>query len=233
MKIKICILALLAAACLTGCGSGDDSSEKSGKVSLNSSSEQSSSADVTSAADSSATTTTTTTASTTQTTAQETTVTTVKTTTTTTQTEAELPAPDSFAGKIRVSYNGAEFGIGDKMSDIESKLGSQPAPSAEVGSCLGDKTVDEYYFYGMTIQVNEGVVFSIDIMDNGYYGDISPKTAAGLSCSMTKADVEGLYGASSKSDEYNLYYTEGSCTMQVSIFDDSVGRIWINDSSLG
>jgi hypothetical protein len=50
---------------------------------------------------------------------------------------------------------------------------------------------------------------------------------------MSKSDIDSRYGSASNSDEYNYYYTDGSRTMQISVFDDTVARIWINDSDLG
>jgi hypothetical protein len=278
MKHKNEIIAILAVAvCFAACGKVDDSSSKSGKVSLETKSTTATavttlSDDSSSVAETTAVTTTTAVTDTTSSVAETTTATTTtaETTTTTaqpteTQAQQEQPQetviyyyyeeeqpeetqqqeeqpqeqqqeqtdPNSLRGKMRINYNGFEFGIGDQMSAVEGNLGSQPAPSSKVSSCIGDEIVTEYYFYGMTLQVNNGIIFSIDIMDNGYYGNTTPATVTGLSCDMSKSDIESRYGSASSSDEYNYYYTDGSRTMQISVFDDKVARIWINDSDLG
>lgn len=236
MKAKEKILAVLTvsalAVCLSACGNSEDTEQKTGTVSV-----------ATTAPDSTEATTTAsetpevTTAPEEVTTAPEEVTTVEETTTPAPETDPpqqeEKPDPDSFSGKTRISYNGYEFGVGDKISEVESHLGAQPGPPSEVTSCLGDGIVDEYYFYGMTIQAKDDVIFSIDIMDNAYYGDITPKTAAGLEMMMTKSDMESLYGASTSSDDFNYYYTEGTVTMQITVIEDTVWRIWVNDSSLG
>lgn len=146
--------------------------------------------------------------------------------------QQEQVDPNSFYGRIRVRYNGFEFGVGDNMSAVEGYLGAQPAPASDVPSCIGSDIVKEYYFYGMTIQVHNDVIFSIDIMDNAYYGDQMAETTAGLSMYMTKGDMESIYGGASSPDEINYYYSEGPRTIQISVINDSVERIWINDKDL-
>ena len=226
MKKHFKLLTIVAvAAVLTACGSSKEGEEK-GKVSVESTKETTSKE------------TTTKETTTKETTTKETTTkeTTTKETTTkeTTTKETTTVAVDknSLKAKIRVNYNGVEFGLGDKISEVEKSLGAQPSPSEEVPSCLGGDMVNEYYFYGMTIQVCNDVIFSIDIMDNGYYGDIEAKTVKGLGVYNSKGDMESLYGAYTREDDGNYFYTEGSQTMQVSVFDDSIARIWICDNSV-
>lgn len=226
---------MLVALCFNSCSNNDDTSSQTGTVSI----KPAESTSLTEAL------TTTTKATTTEketkkkkikkTTTTE--ITTTEATTTEKITEKETGAQKSnndFAKKLAVKYNNASFCVGDTFSSVKSKLGKQAAPSAKLESCIGSGIVDEYYYNGMTLQVNKGKIFSIDIMDNSYYGKTVPKTAKGIVCDKsTFKDVKEAYGNPTKSDDFNKYYIDGDITMQVSVFDGKVGRIWITDESLG
>lgn len=251
MKIKGNLIAALALClCLTACGSTDDSSSKSGTVSVaettttaaettattTESTEETTSQTTEKSEESSTTTKKTkaeTKASTTQTTTETTTATTTETTTeTTTVTSTEAtkakPDPNSFEGKVQVEYNGVQFGLGDNINDIEKKLGTV-APTADVQSCVDGSTAQEYYFYGMTVQAKGGVINSIDIMDNAYYGDKEAKTASGLSLNSKEDDIVKSFGQYSKLEDGNYYYNEGSVNMQITAFGGIIARIWIHE----
>lgn len=171
---------------------------------------------------------------TTKATTKKTTKATTRKTTKATTTTPKVVKGSISSSNLKVTYNKCTFGVGDSFDKVKNKLGKQPAPSQKLPSCIGNEIVDEYYFYGMTIQVNKGKIFSIDIMDNGFYGNQTPATIKGISCNKsTKSNVINAYGNPQKSDEYNLYYSKGTLSLQVSVFSGSVGRIWITDSKLG
>ena len=247
MNKKILIATMAAVLCLrmTACGEKKEESSKAGVVSLNSTTTTASETATESTTakkttetkkETEKTTTETTTTTTTTTKATTTTTTTTKATTTKKTTTTTKPAATSAlsAGSVKVTYNGCTFGVGDSFASVEGKLGSQPAPSQKLPSCISSTIVDEYYFYGMTIQVNNGKIFSIDMMDNGFYGNQAAATVKGVGCNQsTKSAVISAYGNPSKTDDLNMYYSSGSLSMQVTVFGDTVGRIWISDSSLG
>ena len=148
--------------------------------------------------------------------------------------EPETPKElTEFEQDVRVLYSGVEIGIGDKMSEIEGSLGTQAAPSAKVLSCIDANDVAyEYYYFGMTLQVKDDKIFSIEIMDNLYTDpSVYVYTVVNISLNSNKYDVENAYGSPKSSDDNNFYYEEGDTKLQVSFLDDGmVSRIWIHSA---
>lgn len=152
--------------------------------------------------------------------------------------EPELPAenikPNDFINKIRVIYNDIEFGLGDKMSEIVESLGEQANSSGIVISNLSPNDIaEEYYFFGMNVQVKNDIVFSIEITDNMFYGDTYGYTVGGLSMSSNRADVENAHGTPSRSDYLNNYYEYEGQSLQVTFAEDgSSARILITYNNI-
>lgn len=152
--------------------------------------------------------------------------------------DPELPAddikPNDFINKIRVIYNDIEFGLGDKMSEIAESLGEQASSSGIVISNLSPNDIaEEYYFFGMNVQVKNDIVFSIEITDNMFYGDTYGYTVGGLSLSSNRSDVENAHGTPSRSDYLNSYYEYEGQSLQVTFAEDgSSVRILITDNNV-
>ncbi|MBR1764033.1 MAG: hypothetical protein IJ746_01425 [Ruminococcus sp.] len=248
MKNYIKLMAVIAALCLTACGSSDSSAEEdSGKLTL-----ASSTTTTTAAEDASTTTTTeaeatTTTAETTEapeettteaateatttttaaTEAPATTTTTAAPATTTTTTTA-APAPvQTKETKFAVTYNGVTFNIGDSFSAIEQSLGRQAADPQKAQACIGDAPDSTYYYYPqLNIEVNEDKIFSIALEDNFYYGDVTPKTAKGIAPGSKLSDVTAAYGQG-EGDDWMATYKDSGMVMTINLFDEEVLSIYI------
>ena len=239
MKNSIKVMAVIAALCLTACGSTDSSAEDSGKLTLASSTtttaaateasadatttteaettttaEESKEADTTTtAADTEATTTTTTTAAATEAT----------TTTTTTAAPAADPAPAAKETKFAVTYNGVTFNVGDTFSAIEQSLGKQAADPQKAQACIDDAPDStQYYYPQMTIEVNNDKILMITLGDNFYNGDQTPKTAKGVAANGKLADLEAAYGKGDEDDGfgYRKYTDAASNTVMDVIYSD-------------
>ena len=152
-KNVIIMTAAIMALCLASCGDSEESSSKSGTVSLVTTT-------TTTAADSSEAETTTTTTAETTTTTEETTTSAETTTTADTTTTAETttttaaPKKETMADKLKVTYNGVTFGVGDKFADIESKLGKYN-DYFKSAHCNTDGMDDVYIYNGIQVAVFE------------------------------------------------------------------------------
>lgn len=148
------------------------------------------------------------------------------------------PAAEEFFHNIRVVYNDYEFGVGDRMSEVEEWLGVHAAPSGIVISNLSpDDTADEHYYYGMNIQVKDDIIFSIEITENSFpddeFADLYAYTVGGISIYSYKNDVENAYGIPLRWDYFNFSYEHDGRVMQVTFGDDdSVKKILITDNNV-
>lgn len=247
MKNYIKLMAVIAALCLTACGSSDSSAEEdSGKLTLASSTTTTTAAEDASTTTTTEAETTTTTAETTEAPEETTTeAATEATTTTTAATEAPAtttptpaPAPANTTSaapapvqtketKFAVTYNGVTFNIGDSFSAIEQSLGRQAADPQKAQACIGDAPDSTYYYYPqLNIEVNEDKIFSIALEDNFYYGDVTPKTAKGIAPGSKLSDVTAAYGQG-EGDDWMATYKDSGMVMTINLFDEEVLSIYI------
>lgn len=111
-----------------------------------------------------------------------------------TDTVVDISTFTTFAEKSQLMYKGHVINVGDKLDDVTSRLGSPAAPAAVVPSCLTQKTVTETYYPYLTIQSVDGVIFNIEISDNGYTGEQKPTTVMGIGLGDTGEKAVSVYG---------------------------------------
>ncbi|MBR1392315.1 MAG: hypothetical protein IJ561_00605 [Ruminococcus sp.] len=213
-KTLLCIAACAAVmTCFTACG--DSESSTAGQISLS--------------------TTTTTTAGATES---------VENTEQTTESVADVSTPDestaapvsentkSVAEKARVIYGGFELGTGDSIDAIKDSLGAESAPSTDAASCLTGNIIKEYYYAGMSLQVNgDGKIFAITLNNEMYAGD-DVKTVDGVAVGTSEDDAKALLGEPTSSTKTNLKYTDGTQEMTVTVIKGAVDTVLITDSAL-
>ena len=249
MKNSIKVMAVIAALCLTACGSTDSSTEDSGKLTLASSTTTTAAAAEDSAEDTSsaADTTTTTAETTTTTTTAETTKKTTKEATEESVDEADSseapadpapadpepePAPVVRETRFACTYNGVIFNVGDTFSAIEQSLGKQSADPQKAQACIdGAPDSTQYYYPQMTIEVNNDKILMITLGDNMYYGDQAAKTAKGIAPGGKLADLEAAYGNDGDDDGFGFrkfYDAESDTCLDVVYVDDEILSITIH-----
>lgn len=162
----------------------------------------------------------------------------------TTESAADVTTPDestaapvsennkSVAEKSRVSYNGFELGTGDSIDAIKDSLGAESAPSTDAASCLTGNIIKEYYYAGMSLQVNgDGKIFAITLNNEMYPGD-NAKTVDGVAVGTSEDDAKALLGEPTSSTKTNLKYTDGTQEMTVTVIKGAVDTVLITDSAL-
>lgn len=111
--------------------------------------------------------------------------------------QPEEPQPEepqqSFADKLKISYNGQEFAVGDQFSDVEGRLGAQTSPSEEVPSCINGHSATAYHFDGMDITVHEGVIYQVTIDDMTHVSS-DVKLVSGVGLGANADDVVNALG---------------------------------------
>lgn len=251
MKNSIKVMAVIAALCLTACGSTDSSAEDSGKLTLASSTTTTAaateaSADATTTTEAE-TTTTATTAETTKETKKETTKETTKEATEESVDEADSseapadpaptapepePVPVVRETKFAVTYNGVTFNVGDTFSAIEQSLGKQSADPQQGQACVDDAPDSTLYYYPqLTIEVNNDKIIRIEMGENMYYGDQTAKTAKGAAIGGNVSDLEAAYGKENDGDGYGFrsyYDAETDTYMDVVYIEDEILSISVH-----
>ena len=183
---------------LASCGDSGESSSKSGTVSLvtttTAASESSSEAETTTttATESEAETTTTTSAPD----SSE-----AETTTTT-----EAPKAETLADKMKVTYGGSTFGVGDKFADVEKAIGTA-SDHFQSAHCTSDGMDDIYVYAGMDIAVFDGAITYISLYDNGVPATELGTTACGIKQGST--DYKTILGDPAKTDGTQSSYEDG------------------------
>lgn len=142
--------------------------------------------------------------------------------------DEDAPVPEAewieggLADRAKVVYNGVTFSAGDNINDIHESLGAEAAPSSSAASCLTGELINEYYYAGMTIQTTEdGMIYSVEISENLHSGRTA-KTAGGLQCGSTEADVISAFG-----DSDNGTYEEGDLKVQIFLRSEKVNAVLI------
>lgn len=126
------------------------------------------------------------------------------------QGEYVIPAAtEELYQKLRVKYNGVEFGVKDQFDDIKDKLGSETRPPQTYTPCAalvaGDVTT--HYYEGLTLETNDkGVIYSIKFssFDNP---NSTAELTTGVKLGSSHDDVINGYGDSDSDDEYNTSYS--------------------------
>lgn len=149
---------------------------------------------------------------------------------------SEAPAPSGeVKAMAKLSYNGCEFGVGDNINDIKADLGDEAGPSQKVESCMTGKPEVVYYYKNMNVHAStEGVIYSVDLgMDALYQGE-EGSTKDGVKVGMTFEEAKKLLGEPTKTDTYNYFYEDGTLKLQLSAAlddDNKVGAISVTDPS--
>ncbi len=193
-KKMICLLAALACLmlCLAGCGNDRPDPDDSGRI----------------------------TAATTGSTLPEQTTAPTTAAPTEAPTEAPTAAPttavhfETMREKMHITYRGTMFALGDSIDPLLSLLGTQAAPANEVPSCFAAADVTEYYFTGMTLQVLNGRIITVELSDNGYTGDL-PATVTGLSLQSKPEEIEEMYGPNESEYDFAYIYYDGQRRMEI------------------
>ncbi len=207
-KILAGVLAVSAVMGMTACGDDASSSSKSGTVSLVTTT-------TTAAESSSGETTTTTTAKETTTTTEETTTTAEQTTTTAEETTTtakettttEEKKEESFADKLTILYGDTPVYVGESQADVESSLGA-PTDKTQSAHCIGEGMDDIYWYNGLNVNIFDGKVTSLELMDNGFIGKYEINTSSGVNLSCTAADIKEKLGEPVLEDDTGLYFSK-------------------------
>ncbi len=127
----------------------------------------------------------------------------------------------SLVKNSRYTYNGVEFGTGDKADDVIPKLGDQIKPSEKSQPCIPDAgMIETFTFDGFTIQVTEnGIIYSINLNNEATGSDLCT-TVSGLKIGSTVDDVKKALGEPSDETEYGLTYQDGDLYLSFVIDDD-------------
>ncbi|MCR5816936.1 MAG: hypothetical protein K6F91_08650 [Ruminococcus sp.] len=209
---------------LASCGDTSESSSKSGTVSLvtttttaapaDSSSQEETTTTTTTAADSSEAETTTTTADSSE----------AETTTTTT----EAPKEQTMADKLKITYNGVTFSVGDDYASLEKSLGGA-ADHIQAQHCTDDGMDDIYVYSGMDVYVFEGKVTEVMLYENGYNDVAAPETACGLKTG--SQDATSLLGLEPvKASETDFKYDCSGLWVYVSNVDGKAYTVMIAEN---
>lgn len=210
-KILAGVLAVSAVMGMTSCGDDASSSSKSGTVSLvtttTTAAESSSEETTTTASEETTTTTeeTTTTAEQTTTTAEETTTAAKETEKETTTTEEKKE--ESFADKLTMLYGDTPVYVGESQADVESSLGA-PTDKTQSAHCIGEGMDDIYWYNGLNVNIFDGKVTSLELMDNGFIGKYEINTSSGVNLSCTAADIKEKLGEPVLEDDTGLYFSK-------------------------
>jgi hypothetical protein len=209
---------------LASCGDTSESSSKSGTVSLvtttttaapaDSSSQEETTTTTTTAADSSEAETTTTAADSSE----------AETTTTTT----EAPKEQTMADKLKITYNGVTFSVGDDYASLEKSLGGA-ADHIQAQHCTDDGMDDIYVYSGMDVYVFEGKVTEVMLYENGYNDVAAPETACGLKTG--SQDATSLLGLEPvKASETDFKYDCSGLWVYVSNVDGKAYTVMIAEN---
>ena len=99
----------------------------------------------------------------------------------------------SFAEKVRISYNGQEFSVGDNMGDVEGRLGDKKTDNEEVSNGVGDHTATIYHYDGMDISVFNGVIYQVTI-ESEKHESSDVKLVIGVGLGASSEDVVNSLG---------------------------------------
>ncbi len=210
---------------LASCGDTSESSSKSGTVSLVTTTTTAAPADSSSQEE---TTTTTTTAA--DSSEAETTTTTAETDSSeggTNTTPKETPQ-QTMADKLKITYNGVTFSVGDDYASIEKSLGGA-ADHIQAQHCTDDGMDDIYVYSGMDVYVFEGKVTEVMLYENGYNDVAAPETACGLKTG--SQDATSLLGLEPvKASETDFKYDCSGLWVYVSNVDGKAYTVMIAEN---
>ena len=218
-KILAGVLAVSAVMGMTACGNDASSSSKSGTVSLvttTTTAAESSSEETTTTTTAEETTTTTeettTTAEQTTTTAEQTTTTAEETTTAAKETEKETTTTEekkeeSFADKLKILYGDKEVYVGESQADVESSLGA-PTDKTQSAHCIGEGMDDIYWYNGLNVNIFDGKVTSLELMDNCFIGKYEINTSSGINLNCNAADIKEKLGEPVLEDDTGIYFSK-------------------------
>ncbi|MBO6114560.1 MAG: hypothetical protein J6P57_05840 [Lachnospiraceae bacterium] len=149
----------------------------------------------------------------------------------------ETLAADSLEAKSRFIYNGTEFGVGNKGSDIVSMLGEQAQikPSEKSQPCIpGAGEIETFYYPGFIIQVTQYDVIATVCLTNDYDESKDCSTIGGLKLGQTIEDAKNIIGTDNMTeDEFGLNYQDGDKYLSISVRDDgSIFSIKAEDMSI-
>ena len=197
-KMTVIAAAAIMALGLVSCGDTEESSSKSGTVSLVTT--------TTTAAPESSETETTTTTTTAETTATEETTTTTATekeTETETETTTTTAAEPETADKLAINYKGNKISVGESFADAESKLGTY-SDHFTAAHCTDDGMDEVYEYEGMEVVVFEGKISHVMLYNVGDAPADPPYAECGLKVGMT--DPQSILGEPVKANATDSKY---------------------------
>ncbi len=191
--------------------------------------------------------TTTTTAAPTTTTTTTTTTTPPPATTTTSATES-APPPTSptettttffdpnnmlintfdLSGCRTVAYNGIEFSLGDRMSEIEDLLGDPIYSPTAITSVITGKDSIEYHYKMLTIVAEEDMITSIELARTEVNPEMEPRVISGLRFGQALGEIISTFGnAYQLTDPQSLIYSDGTTKIIFFAPNETIERITI------
>lgn len=155
----------------------------------------------------------------------------------TTEAVLENVAQDSLAAKSRFAYNGVEFGVGDKGSDVVSRLGDQAQikPSEKSQPCIpGAGEVETFYYPGFIIEVTQYDIVASVCLTNDFDDSKDCSTLGGLKLGQTLEDAKKIIGTDNMTEnEFGLNYQDGDKYLTISVREDgSIFSIKAEDLSI-
>lgn len=142
--------------------------------------------------------------------------------------EIQIPeaTPERLA-KLVISYNGAEFRIGDKYEDIKEGLGELIRPAQAFTPCGGsdDEQMMSYVYDGLGVEATHDGLVSRAVI-SGYDYPESKATVAGVGLGATPAEVRSAFEFEPMTDsEYTINYQLGTYIVSFGLDDEGTGNV--------
>ena len=127
-----------------------------------------------------------------------------------------------------VAYNGIEFTVGDRMSDIEAGLGDPTLPPMTVVSNVTGGSAEEYHYKMLTIVVESDMITSIEMERTEVNPELEPYITWGLRFGQPIGDIISFLGnAYQLTDPQTLLYSDGQVKLLFYAPNDVVERITV------
>ena len=137
-------------------------------------------------------------------------------------TTTKKPAADSNPKGYLFTYNGKQFGLNMKMTDVQAKIGAETKKNTS-DSCAFGGTDTTYYYDSIRITTSDDKgyewVYEIYLLDD------LVSTEEGISVGSTAAQVTAKYGQSEGGSDSLLVYAKDGMKLKFSMKDGKVAAI--------
>ena len=142
----------------------------------------------------------------------------------------EVPIPEATperVAKLVISYNGAEFRIGDKYDDVKEGLGDLLKPGESFTPCGGndDEKMMSYSYDGLNIEATHDGLVSRAVI-SGYDYPESKATICGVGIGATPEEVRSAFDFAPYTDsEYTINFQVGTYTLSYGLDAEGTGTV--------